>query len=164
MPPRVSWQNEAKLTFSVAFFGAHEPTLTGANSMSNKFSQTPRANHNHQHISKNKLTGGYRKRSSGSRAIKQNVDFFPDFLFAILTASTPRLGRILLGRKSKPSLQATCCHRGDARAQRAAPGRADFLELALRRTPVRPTCCHFSICEPCNFCAREPTLVGTNSM
>ena len=70
---------------------AHEPTLTGANSTSNKFSQTPRANHNHQHISKNKLTSGYRKRLSGSRAIKQNVKKIPDFLFVILAASTPRL-------------------------------------------------------------------------
>ena len=37
----------------------HPPTstLAGTNSMSNKFSQTPRANQKHQHISKNKLTG-----------------------------------------------------------------------------------------------------------
>ena len=72
-------------------FCAHELTLAGTNSMSNKFSQTPRANQNHQHISKNKLTSGYRKRLSGSRAIKQDVIFFPGFLFVILTASTPRL-------------------------------------------------------------------------
>ena len=71
----------------------HPPTSTldFANSMSNKFSQTSRANPNHHHISKNKLTGGYRKRLSGSRAIRQNVKFFPDFLFVILVASAPRL-------------------------------------------------------------------------
>ena len=72
------------------------PTLAPKNLTLNKFSQTPRRNQNHQRISKNKLTSGYRKRLSGSRAIKQNVKCFPDFLFAILTASTPRLRRVLL--------------------------------------------------------------------
>ena len=71
---------------------------------------------------------------------------------------------VLLGRKSKPSLQATCCHRGGASAQRAAPGRAEFLELALRRAPVRPKFCHFIICESCKFCAHEPTLSYNNSV
>ena len=42
-----------------------------------QISQTPRANQNHHHIPKNKLTDGYRKRLSGSRAIKQNVKLFP---------------------------------------------------------------------------------------
>ena len=61
--------------------------------------------------------------------------------------------------ETKPSLQATCCHRWDASAHRAAPGRAEFLELALRRAPVRPKFCHFTICESCKFCAHELTLM-----
>ena len=92
------------------------------------------------------------------------MKLFPEFLFAILTASTPGPRRILLGRKTYPSLQAPCCHRRDASAQRAAPGRAEFLEVALRRPPVRRKFRHFSAHEPCIFCAHEPTLMHTNSM
>ena len=94
--------------------------------------------------------------------MKQNVIFFPDFLLTILTASTPRLGIVLLGRiltRTNPSLQATCCHRGDASAQRAAPGRAKFLSTSLRRRRFRRKFCHSSAGQPCNFCAHEPTLV-----
>ena len=83
-------------------------------------------------------------------------DFSQDFLFVILTASTPRLRIILLGRKTYPSLQATCCHRGDASAQRAAPGRAEFLQLALRRAPVRRKFRHFSVCEPISALTNRP--------
>ena len=81
--------------------------------------------------------------------------------------STPRLGIILLGRilaRINPSLQATCCHRGDASAQRAAPGRAEKIELALRRAPVRRKFRHLNVCKPCKFCAHEPILSGANSM
>ena len=70
----------------------------------------------------------------------------------------------MLGRKAEPPLQATCCHKGDASAQRAAPGRAEILELALRRRHSRPKFWHFTICEPCKFRTHEPTLVPTNSM
>ena len=68
---------------------AHELTLNPTNSISNKFSGAPGGYQKHQHISKNKLTGGYRKRLSGSRAVITNVEFFPGFLFVKLTASTP---------------------------------------------------------------------------
>ena len=40
---------------------------------------------------KNKLTSGYRKRSLESRAINENVKFFPGFLFVTGSASTLRL-------------------------------------------------------------------------
>ena len=76
--------------FGPCRFCAREPTLRYANSTLNKFSQTPRPNQNHKHISKNKLTSGYRKRPLESRTVKQNVEFFPDFLFVICAASTPR--------------------------------------------------------------------------
>ena len=68
----------------------NDPTLRYANSMSNKFSQTPRLSQNVKHISKNKVTGGNRKRLSRSRAEKQNVEFFPEFLFVTDPPSTPR--------------------------------------------------------------------------
>ena len=68
----------------------HDPTLTYANSISNKFSQTPRLSQNVKHISKNKLTGGYRKRSSNTRPMTENVEFFPESLFVTDPPSTPR--------------------------------------------------------------------------
>ena len=83
------------------------------------------------------------------------------FRFGPEMGSTPRLGTILLGRilaRINPSLQATYCHRGDASAQRAAPGRANFLSTSLRRRLFRRKFCHSSAGQPCNFCAHEPTL------
>ena len=61
------------------------------NSISKIFSWNSGAIRRHKHIMKNKLTGGYRKRLSGSRAINENVKFFPDFLFVTGSASRPRL-------------------------------------------------------------------------
>ena len=55
----------------------------------------------------------------------------------------------LLGSES--SLQATCCDREDASAQRAAPGRAKLLSTSLRRRRFRRKCCHSSVSQPCNF-------------
>ena len=54
------------------------------------FSGMPRPNYKHQHISNLKLTDGHRKRLSGSRAGRQNVNCFPDFWLSIFDASTPR--------------------------------------------------------------------------
>merc|ERR1712159_625062 len=56
------------------------PTVPPQNWTSNKFSQTHRAIPDHKHITKNKLTGGYRKRPPGSRDIDQNV-FSRNLLF-----------------------------------------------------------------------------------
>ena len=67
----------------------HDRPWSQKNLVSNKFSQTPRPNQNVKHIPKNKLTGGYRKRLSGFRAAKQNVEFFPEFLFVTCPPSTP---------------------------------------------------------------------------
>ena len=69
------------------------------NLMSNKFSQTPRPDQNVKQICLYKLTGGYRKRSSGSRAMKQNEVFSPEISVNIFSASTTRPRRDLLGRK-----------------------------------------------------------------
>ena len=61
----------------------------------------PRPNQKHQHISKLKLTDGYRKRLSESRAVNQNVRNFPDLsvqLFSSLASSPLKYyldGRIL---------------------------------------------------------------------
>ena len=85
-------------------FCTTNPTLTLQNLMSNKFSGTPRPNHNHQHMPLYKLTGGYRKRLSGFRAMKQNAKFFPEIPATKLTTVSPTTGRIdLLGRKETVS-------------------------------------------------------------
>ena len=72
------FQNNNKETLNSSFktnftkIDIHHPTLVLKNSMSNQFSQTPGLNQNLPCIPKLKLTGGYRKRLSGSRAINQN--------------------------------------------------------------------------------------------
>ena len=71
-------------------FCALKPTLVPKNLVSNKFSWTKRAICKHKHIMKNKLTSGYRKRLSGSRADKQNVKNFPDFRLSNFHALTVR--------------------------------------------------------------------------
>ena len=76
------------------------------NFASNIFSGTPRPNHNHQHISLNKLTGGYRKRLSIFRTGSQNVTKMPENAVHKLFAPRPRPRINLLGRwEPKPSLQ-----------------------------------------------------------
>ena len=57
----------------------HRPTLAYQNPMPNKCSQTPGRDQQIQRISNPKLTDGYRKRLSGSRAINQNAPKMPDF-------------------------------------------------------------------------------------
>ena len=71
------------------------------NLASNKFSQTPRPDQNVKRICLYKLTGGYRKRYSGSRAMKQHVIFLPEISVNIFSASRPRRRRVLLGRKGR---------------------------------------------------------------
>ncbi len=67
------------------------PTALGGRKFDTKqISQTPRPNQNIKHISKNKLTGGYRKRFLGSRDIADKPNCFPDFLFVTDPPSTPR--------------------------------------------------------------------------
>ena len=56
---------------------AREPWLKGS-PRACTFSGTPRPNQNHQHISFDKLTDGYRKRLSGLRAGSQNVTDMPE--------------------------------------------------------------------------------------
>ena len=112
---------------------------------------------------KNKLTGGYRKRLSGSRAINENVKFFPDFLFVTGSASRPRLkNSIALTVKQNRLYKPHTCHKGAASAQRAAPGRAAKIGVALRKRQVRPKFRHFMISPPCEFCAQQPTLPSQN--
>ena len=52
-------------------------------------SGTPRPNHNHQHTSLNKLTGGCRKRLSGFRARNQNVKKISQNVVHQFVASKP---------------------------------------------------------------------------
>ena len=90
-PPTLAKQPETSRQTPTTRKRPSPPTLTGANWISKKFSWNSGAIRRHKHIMKNKLTGGYRKRLSGSRAINGNVIFFPDFLFVTGSASRPRL-------------------------------------------------------------------------
>ena len=65
-------------TMKFSKFRISHLTLNPQNIMSKNLSGTPRPNHNHQHISLNNLTGGYRKRLSGFRAANQNVTKMPE--------------------------------------------------------------------------------------
>ena len=67
-----------------------QPTLSIPNCVSNEFSVTTRPNQNHQHISFNKLTDGYRKRLSTFRAISQNVTKMPQNSVHHFFLSKPR--------------------------------------------------------------------------
>ena len=94
-------------------------TLTLPNFASKNCSGTPRPNQNHQHISLNKLTGGYRKRLSGFRAASQNVTKMPQNSVHRIVPSKTRPGRLLLGRKGRtvstshiPSEMATAAPQG----------------------------------------------------
>ena len=123
---------------------AHELTLNPTNSTSNKFSGAPRGNQNHQRISKNKLTDGYRNRLSRSRAVVTNVEFFPDFLFVVSTASTPPVKKSIAWTERQNRLyKPHACHRGDASAQRAAPGRAEFSGVCSSERVVAAKRLHF---------------------
>ena len=55
-----------------------------------------------------------------------------------------------------------CIRKGDASAQRAAPGRAGKISVALQIWQVLPKFSILSIFGPCRFCAHQPTLVPTN--
>ena len=66
------------------------PDLDPRKSFSKNFSGTPRPNHNHQHISLDKLTGGYRKRLSGFWTGGQNVTNMPENSVHQIFASRPR--------------------------------------------------------------------------
>ena len=68
-----------------------------------------------------------------------------------------------LDGKTEPSLQATCLPQGGSKRQRAAPGRAGKIGVALGKRHVGPKFRHFTICEPCQFCAQQPTLWHTLS-
>ena len=128
------------------------------NLASNKFSWTKRAICKHQHIMNNKLTSGYRKRLSESRADKQNVKKFPDFLFVILVASTPRAERSIAWTEKQIRLyKPRACHKGAASAQRATPGKAAKIGVVLRERQVRPKFRHFMISKPCRFRALQPS-------
>ena len=95
--------------------------MTIPNFISNNFSGTPRPNHNHQHIPFNNLTGGYRKRLSGSRNIHENVGFSPEILVANSTPnSAHRQKTILFGRKGTVSTSHVPAIRGQ-RAPASGP-------------------------------------------
>ena len=78
------------------------PTLPYANRVSNKFSWTPGVNCQHQHITKNKLTGGYRKRLSGSREIHENAKLFPENPVANSTLNSAHRQRTNVHARGKP--------------------------------------------------------------
>ena len=109
-------------------FRAQQPTLYPTNLVSNTLSWASRTIRHHEHIMKNKLTGGYRKRLSGSRAINENVKSFPEFLVVTGAASTPRLKKrvawtVRQNRLYKPHT----CHKGAASASEQPPARPEKL-------------------------------------
>ena len=65
------------------------PDLGPPTALSMNFSGTPWPNHKRQHISLNKLTGGYGKRLSGFRAISKNVTKMPQISVHRIFASKP---------------------------------------------------------------------------
>ena len=60
--------------------------------LSKQFSQTPRSNQNDQHISLNKLTGGYKNLSGRSYAIDENVKLLPEISVTQSTSVTATAG------------------------------------------------------------------------
>ena len=80
------------------------PDLDPHKSFAKNFSGTPRPNHNHQHISLNKLTGGYRKWLSGFWADNENVTEMPEISVHQIFASRPRSrGDLLAGNHNTVS-------------------------------------------------------------